>query len=150
MRARLLCNTLPSGLQTTIGGSTAVASPMKGESDPIIYTEIRRLRIKFQLGKCLACPALLLQLIGEAETSPVVPPQKKVHFASQEVVHVYERSVKPTSLLYLGDETETETDDEYETDLTGFFASIRNTGRLRLSLPEARNCACFCGQHGSP
>jgi len=67
-------------------------------------------------------------------TSPVVPPQKNVHFASQEqgglaTVRLYNRSAKPASLLRIGDETETETEGESSSAPTGFFASIWNTGR---------------------
>jgi len=44
--------TMTESLQTPIDGSVTVdGSSTKGGSDPIISTEIRRLRIKFRLGR---------------------------------------------------------------------------------------------------
>ena len=61
-----LVMTMPSRPQTEIGGSAAVASSMKGHSDPTISPEIRRLRIKLQLGKWLACPPSLLSSTADS------------------------------------------------------------------------------------
>jgi len=43
--------TMTESLQTPIDGSIVDGSSTKGGSDPIISTEIRRLRIKFRLGR---------------------------------------------------------------------------------------------------
>jgi hypothetical protein len=67
--------------------------------------------------------ALPLQ-ISQSPTS-AHPPQKNVHFPSQEeggltTVRVYKRSAKPASLLRKGDETETETEGESSSAPNGF------------------------------